>query len=424
MSKITELREQQARITAQARAKFDEINKETPNERAAEIEREFDVMMAAVSTLEARCKRLEDLEKAEERANAGDNRRPQGENMSLRAGGGEGVESHAVLYRRAFAKIIAGHVQDDLSAEERTALRAGSSNAPELRVQVAGTPSAGGYTVPTELLKEIDIALIAGGPMYDGAITREMKTASGHVINLPTIDDTAKSAGAHTEGSGGTDDGTEDVILGQKSLEDYAYDTEWLRWSWKLESDSDFSWEGLLGQLLGERLARKANALLTTGTGVGQPNGIVTAAGLGKTTVGAAAVTADEVLDFTHSIDPAYRKSTKFGVMFNDATLLALRKLKDGNGDYLIRDAGDGQGRLAVGSVSLPYHINQDMVGMGAGNRFMVAGDFGRYFVRKVASPMLFVARERFAPNMGILGLMRLDGELANTAAVKYMRNA
>ena len=37
---------------------------------------------------------------------------------------------------------------------------------------------------------------------------------------------------------------------------------------------------------------------------------------------------------------------------------------------------------------------------------------------------VMFVARERFAPDIGLLGLIRLDGELGDTAAVKHLITA
>lgn len=422
MPTIKELREQQARIAANARAKFDEITDSTPAERAAEIEAEFDRMMADHDAITPKIERLQRLEAAERSAQRGDDRRPQGSDSETR--GADTGPDHAKLYRRAFAKYVCGVPVEMMPQEERAALLRGAPRDVENRAQTAGTAAAGGYTVPTELMQEIDIALVAGGPMWDPAVIREVATSRGNTMTLPTIDDTSVTAEAHTEGAEVTDDGGKDVTVGSKSLEAYAYDTEWVRWSWILDQDSDFSWEGILGQLLGERLARKANALLTTGTGSSQPNGIVTASGLGKTAASATAVTADEVIEFVHSINPAYRRAPKFAAQFNDTTLLVLRKLKDGDGNYLLKDAPDGTGRLQVGSLSLPYHINPDMASIGAGNKFMIAGDFGRYFVRKAGSPVLFVAREKFAPNLGILGMIRFDGECSNAAAIKHMKNA
>jgi HK97 family phage major capsid protein len=419
MTKITDLVQEQARIATQARAKFDEIKTDTPEARATEIEREFDAMMADHSKIGERIERMKRLEAAERLSNLGDDRRPHGQDGDQR-----GQERSATPeYRNLFARAICGGIED-FTTEERQILRHGAVTGREVRAQVVGTNSAGGFTAPTELMNEIDKAMALWGPMYDSDICRVISTANGNSMKLPTVDDTAGRAAAHTEAGAVTDDGGSDITLGQKSLDAFSYDTEWLRWSFELDMDSIFNFESLLGELLGERMGRTANEQLTKGTGSSAPNGIVTASGLGKTVASASAITADEILDFVHSVNSAYRQSPKARAMFNDSTLLALRKLKDGDGKYLITEAADGEGRLRVGAVSVPYSINEAMDGLAAAKKVMVFGDFGKYFVRKVGRPVLFTARERFAPDMGILGLIRFDGELSNTAAVKHLITA
>jgi hypothetical protein len=58
-----------------------------------------------------------------------------------------------------------------------------------------------------------------------------------------------------------------------------------------------------------ERIGRGTNQHFTTGTGSSQPQGIVTGATTGVTAAGVAAITADELIDLVHSVDPAYRRS-------------------------------------------------------------------------------------------------------------------
>ena len=127
-----------------------------------------------------------------------------------------------------FAKAMCG-LLEDLTPDERAILRQGRT---DLRAQTAGTTTAGGYTVPTELLSQIEIAMKATGPMFDGTVTSEIRTTSGNPLKLPTIDDTSKSAAAHAEAGEVADDGGADTAFGQKSLEAYSFDTEWIRWSW------------------------------------------------------------------------------------------------------------------------------------------------------------------------------------------------
>jgi HK97 family phage major capsid protein len=166
-----------------------------------------------------------------------------------------------------------------------------------------------------------------------------------------------------------------------------------------------------------------ANTELTTGDGSGDPNGIVTASTLGVTAASATGLTADELIDLQHSVDPAYRTSPKARFMFNDSTLKVLRKLKDGEGRY-IWDAGDFTKGVAGSLLGASYSVNQAMASIATGNKSVLWGDFSKYFVRKVGAPIIGVMRERFWPDLGIAGLIRLDGELGDTAAVKHLIQA
>lgn len=416
-----ELRDKQAQIVTDARERLSQITADTPEARAAELReqhdnamKEFDRLQGIIDAedaLESRSRRLEnvDTSRRPDRDSRGSERDQENR------GGGE--EEEGPTYRSAFAKFACGV---DLSPEERQVLRQGQA---EFRAQTAGTAAAGGYTVPTELAKFLSEAQKATGPMYDEDIVTVIPTNGGNPIKLPTIDDTASTAEAHTEGAALTDDGGKDVVFGQKSLDAYAFDTEFVRWSFELEQDGVFNMEQLLGRLLGGRLGRIANLQLTTGSGVAAPNGIVTASSLGKTAAATAAITADEIIDLLHSVDPAYRASPKARFMFNDQTLAAIRKLKDGDGNYLWQ-MGDVTKGVPGTLLGYRYSINQAMDNLAAAKRVIIFGDFGEYYVRKVGAPIIGVMRERFWPDLGIAGVIRFDGELGQSGAVKHLITA
>jgi len=419
MTTIKELREQQARIATNARAKFDEITAATDEARAAEIEREFDAMMADHDKIGDRIERAMKLEKVEASLRSGDPRAPRGGDGETR-----GVDDgERVDYRSAFhAYLRAQGNVGAMSGEERAVLSAGYQ-AIEHRAQTTSA-TAGGYTVPTELMNILVKSMAAWGPMYDENVATVITTSGGGSITMPTVNDTSTAVVAHTEGTSLTDDGGSDVTFGQKTLGAYAFNTEWLRVSKELADDSIFAMEQLLGDLLGERLGRRANTELTTGNGSTAPNGIVTASSLGKTTASATAITADEVIDLLHSVDPAYRQSPKAAFMFNDNTLSVLRKLKDGQGNYLWQMGNVQQGTPGT-LLGYRYYVNQAVGSIPAAasaTRVMLFGDFGKYYVRKVGAPLIGAIQDKdFWPGFGVAGYIRFDGELADTAAVKHM---
>lgn len=421
-NQIKEMRERQARIVAEARERNDQITDKTDAARVSELEAAHDAAMAEYDRLEsmiAREEKVAELERREAGRQTEERERRRykpSDRTEESPAAGEGVSP---TYRSAFAKFACGL---DLEPEERAILKSGKEHS-ETRAQTAGTNAAGGYTVPTELANLIVKSMVAYGPMYSGAIATEIVTSGGNSIKLPTVNDTGVAAVAHTEGTALTDDGGSDVTFGQKSLDAYGFDTEFVRWSWELENDSIFNMEAFLAELLSERLGRIANAQLTTGTGSSAPNGVVTASSAGKTAAATAAITGDEIIDLIHSVDPAHRAAPKTAFMFNDSTLAAIRKLKDGDGNYLWQ-MGDVQQGIPGTLLGYRFHVNQAMDSLAAAKKVILFGDFGKYFVRKVGKPVMGVMRERFWPDLGIAGLIRFDGELADTAAVKHLITA
>lgn len=424
MATIKDLREQAARTLTEARSMLDSIDDKATKEQRTEAEQAVDKALNEVSEIEARAERMSKLEAAEKRAveqieaeerAARESKRPKMEPGEARSGGD-------MDYRTAFhAYIRAQGVKGDMEPEARSVLERGFSEI-EHRAQTT-TAAAGGYTVPTELANILVKSMLAWGPMYDPGITTEIVTTGGGKITMPTVNDTTTAVVKHSEGTTLTDDGGSDVTFGQKELDAYAFNTEWLRVSKELADDSIFAMETILGNLLGERLGRRANLELTVGDGTGDPNGIVTASSEGKVATGNAAITADEIIDMLHSVDPAYRMGPRVRFMFNDGTLAAIRKLKDGDGNYLWQ-MGNVQAGVPGTLLGYNYSINQAMAGLGSGvsSRVMVFGDFSKYYVRKVGSPLIGAIQDKdFWPGFGIAGYIRFDGELADTAAVKHL---
>jgi len=179
-----------------------------------------------------------------------------------------------------------------------------------------------------------------------------------------------------------------------------------------------------LADILGERLGRIQNTYQTTGTGSGQPEGCVNGSTLGKTAAAVDAVTTDEILELKHSVDPSYRLNSHF--MFNDTTLLALKKMRGSDGHPLWQsgfafrepDTFDGD----------KYVINQDMADLGTGNKFMLYGDFSKYMIREIAGYHLMRLNERYAEKLQIayLAFQRSEAKMldAGTHPVKHAINS
>ena len=133
----------------------------------------------------------------------------------------------------------------------------------------------------------------------------------------------------------------------------------------------------------------------------------------------------DEIIDLFHSVDPAYRASPSCRFMFNDSTLSAIRKLKDGDGNYLWQ-AADGRAGEPAAILGRGYVINQAMDSIATAKKTVLFGDMNKYVVRRVRDFTLLRLAERYAEyyQVGFLAFNRLDGELLDTAAVKHLVQA
>ncbi|WP_267348684.1 phage major capsid protein [Sphingomonas sp. GM_Shp_2] len=431
MPTLTELQEKRGRLVTQAREALNAITTNTDDARSAELEQRHDAIMKDFDKIEADITREErqsqierqDEERRERNRNRGDDIETRGQDGGEGGARGEGERAQRQAeYRSAFDSYMrSGCDISACSREERELLRRGYA---EARTQVAGTAQAGGYTVPVELAREIVKVMKDWGPMYDGDVVREISTGSGNEFDIPTNDDTDDdSTAAKAENDDLKDDNSGDLEFGQKRLDAFVDATPWIKISYELMQDSVFDIEGFVGEAIGERMGRKANRRLTVGTGNNEPNGIVTASGLGKTTASALVLASDEMLELLHSVRAPYRRSPKCRWMFADTTLLALRKLKDGQGNYLWQ-LGDIRAGAPNTLLEKPYSINDDVPAIAAGARPVIFGDLGRYWVRKVGSPLIGTVRERFWPKIGLAGLLRYDGELADQNAVKHLRMA
>jgi HK97 family phage major capsid protein len=180
-----------------------------------------------------------------------------------------------------------------------------------------------------------------------------------------------------------------------------------------LIQDSGLDIDGLVMRWLGEAIGRIYNEeATTTGTGNNMPEALVLQATSAATTASATAVTWEELLDLIYSVNRVYRTNARF--MFQDATLKAIRKLKDGQGLPIWQPSI--QAGEADRIFSYPYTINDDMPALAATNRAIAFGDFRAYKVRDVRGAQVLRLTERYAEygQVAFLLFSRHDGILVD----------
>ena len=405
MPDIMELREKQQKHVADAREALEAITSDTDEARAKELEEQHDRAMSEYDRLEQVISRQEALEDREAKLSHSSEPAPAQPSQTATA------KTEGVDIRAAFNSYLRGGV-GACSDEQRSALR-------ELRQQATSPGADGGFLFPTEFQDELMVTLKAWGPMLDPGVTRQITTGTGAQLEWPTMDDTSNKGALLAEN---TQDSTSKVTFGQKTLDAYKYTSGIFQVSEELLQDSVVDIEQIVRDAMAERIGRIVNEHLTTGTGSSQPNGIVTAADTGKTAASATALDADEILELQHSIDPMYRRQNNVRWMFNDTTLQSVRKLKDGQGNYLWQEPDIRVGAPAM-LLGFPYEINQDMADPEASSDPILFGNFGRYVVRRVREFAIRRLVERYADfyQVGFVGFGRFDGELIDDSAVKKL---
>ena len=309
--------------------------------------------------------------------------------------------------RRGMARLT-GHQQD--------LLQSGFS---EVRALGTTVDAAGGYLVPTGFRNIMSETMSQYGGLLNLATV--INTDTGQDLQWPTNDDTGNVGAILSENTQITE---QDVTLGQRTLGAYVYTSKLVRVSWQLLQDNAFDLEGWLPRKLGERIGRAVAAHLVAGTGVSQPEGLVTNAIVGKT--GAAGQTTtiiyDDLVDLEHSIDPAYRARARY--VMSDATLKVLRKLKDADGRPIFLPVPAPGFPATING--WPYTIDQGMASPAANAKTLVFGDIAAgYIVRQVTGVQLVRMSERYADFLqaGFFGFARLDAKPDDPAAVRVYRH-
>lgn len=287
----------------------------------------------------------------------------------------------------------------------------------EARDLSAITATAGGYTVPAGMLQPLEVALLAFGGMRQAS--EVIRTDSGNMLPFPTSDDTSNTGELIGENSSSSE---QDVAFSVVNINAYKYSSKLIQVPVELLQDSAVNIPSFLGERMGERIARIQNTHFTTGDGASKPYGVITHSTLGVTTASASAITMDEVLDLIASVDPSYRPGGAF--MARDATIIALRKLKDGMGRYLW-SSGSVQDGTPDRLWDVPVVTNQDVAAIAASAKVLLYGQLSRYKIRDVQTIRIRRLVERYADTdqEGYIAFMRSDGALidAGTHPVKYM---
>lgn len=142
----------------------------------------------------------------------------------------------------------------------------------------------------------------------------------------------------------------------------------------------------------------------------------------GVTATSQTKVTADELIDLQDSIKDAFQQGAIW--VMSSKTRTAIRKLKDGNGRYLLQDDISAPfGKTLLGK---PVYVSDNMPEMAASARAIYYGDMSGLAVKMTEEFEIQVLREHFAIQhaVGVVGWTEMDAKVENEQKIAVLTMA
>ena len=164
-----------------------------------------------------------------------------------------------------------------------------------------------------------------------------------------------------------------------------------------------------------KRMGHTEEDAFVNGDGKKTPTGILAAEGGAEIGVATTAITYDDVIGLFFSVKEEYRKNGVW--MMNGKTALALRTLKDADGNYIWNHTNDT-------ILDKRVVICNAMPDAAAREKPIAFGDFSYYWIVQRIRFTAKVMEELYAlhQQVGYLGYEHLDGKLIRPEAIKVIQ--
>lgn len=209
------------------------------------------------------------------------------------------------------------------------------------------------------------------------------------------------------------------IYDGVKDFTNYTVETWKLAAFVKLDEDFihdvTFDIEKYLVQRLAKNFGKAETGAFINGTGVQMPTGILNGTKGADVALTASTLTYDDVISLYFSVKEEYRSNALW--LMNDDTAMALRKLKDADGNYLWNSNTDSIfGKRVI--------ISEFMPSAESGKKPIAFGDFSYYWVILKKPVSVRAIKEKFVvyDQIGYLAFEFLDGKLIRPDAVKVIQ--
>lgn len=262
--------------------------------------------------------------------------------------------------------------KDEPTAERKafgTYLRYGNqAPADELKALTVSNDTQGGYLAPPEMSTEFIRDLVEFSPVRSVASVRS--------TGAPSVIYPKRTSGTNAKWKGETQSQEESTVtFGQAEIPVREINT-FVDVSNQLLADSAGQAEAEVRLALAEDFGKKEATAFVNGAGVLQPEGFMQNADIPFTASGHATnLSADALITLLYALPATYRNAGRWAM--NGTTLATLRKLKDGQGNYLWQPAYvAGQPETILGR---PVVEMIDLPDVAADAFPIIYGDFSAY---------------------------------------------
>lgn len=300
--------------------------------------------------------------------------------------------------------------EQEMSVEQRDieAFDAFLRDTVEERQSVKLSKSANGAVIPTSIANKIIEKVVDMCPIYADA----EKYNVGGTLTIPYYDETTSKI-TMSYADEGTDGESTSGEFTSISLTGYLARAI-TEVSKSLVNNSQFDLVSFVVNKMAQAIALFIEGELLKGT----TNKIDGLKGVTKVVTAAAttAVTADEIIDLQESIPDQYQANAYF--IMNKATRTAIRKLKDGQGNYLLnKDANSRWGYTLFGK---DVYTSDNVDTMAAGKTAIFYGDMTGLAVKLTENIDIEVLREVKARQhlIEVVGFVELDAKVQDAEKI------
>jgi phage major capsid protein, HK97 family len=314
--------------------------------------------------------------------------------------------------------VVSDAKKEELRAEEREAAEERAfecylrGTTPEERASVNLTAGDNGAVIPASIANKIIKKVVELSPIFASATRYNV----GGTLSIPYYDESTQAitvtyADEFTQAES-TSGKTASISL-----------TGFLaraltKVSKSLKNNSQFDIVGFVIKDMSEKFAQFIEGELLNGTtnkiaGLSGATQVVTAAS-------ATTVTADELIDLQETVPDVFQAGAYW--VMNKSTRTAIRKLKDGQGNYLLQK--DSTARWGYSLFGKDVYTSSKAKTMAAGNTAVYYGDFTGLAVKISEDINIQVLLEKYADEhvIGVLGFAELDSKIENQQKIAVLK--